>query len=151
MPRKLLQTVLFVISVLNFALAQDPWKSEPDHYRLAFQNESVEVVNIHYGPHERSGMFSHPAGVIVALSSGHIRFVDEQGNVKVSSYSPGDTRWVPSIKHRGENLEDTTYSAIFIGLKSGKVSGNGSVSAKDAVLALNEQTRELIRSLSSTK
>ena len=38
------------------ALAQDPTKVEPTHYKLAFENEYVQVVNVHYGPHEKSSM-----------------------------------------------------------------------------------------------
>src|SRR5216683_694493 len=45
----------FVCLALGATLAQDPTKVEPTHYKLAFENEWVQVVNIHYGPHEKSG------------------------------------------------------------------------------------------------
>src|SRR5215212_9505484 len=32
----------------------DPVKVDPAHYRVAFENESVRVLRIHFGPHEKS-------------------------------------------------------------------------------------------------
>jgi len=42
---------LFVLSILAAAPAQNPMKVEPAHYKLAFENDTVEVVDVHYGPH----------------------------------------------------------------------------------------------------
>jgi len=64
------------------ALAQDPTKVEPTHYKLAFENEYVQVVNVHYGPHEKSGLHAHMGGVVVVLTTGHLRFTDENGKTQ---------------------------------------------------------------------
>ena len=56
MVRSKLLGALFVCSALSVALAQDPTKVESNHYRLAFANEHVEVISVHYGPHEKSGI-----------------------------------------------------------------------------------------------
>ena len=60
--------VLFVSVPLSTALAQDPTKVEPTHYKVAFENDTVQVVNVHYGPHEKSRLHSHPGGVVVVLT-----------------------------------------------------------------------------------
>jgi hypothetical protein len=52
------------------ALAQDPTKVAPTHCKLAFENEYVQVVDIHYGPHEKSSLHAHPGGVVVVLTAG---------------------------------------------------------------------------------
>src|SRR5216683_2564911 len=65
---------LFVLFFCTVARAQDPTKVEPTHYKLAFENEYVQVVDVHYGPHEKSILHSHPGGVVVVLSAGHLRF-----------------------------------------------------------------------------
>ena len=44
------------------ASAQDPIKVEPRHYKLDFENEKVQVVSVHYGPHEKSSLHEHPGG-----------------------------------------------------------------------------------------
>ena len=63
MFRKLLWLPVSVCLLgVNAGLAQDPTKVEPKHYRLAFENEHVQVIYVHYGPHEKSAMHEHPAG-----------------------------------------------------------------------------------------
>ena len=114
-------TLLIAAGILIFcltALAQDPVKVEPTHYRLAFENEYVQVVNVHYGPHEKSSLHAHPGGVVVVLTDAHLRFTDENGKTTEVYAKPGDPRWFPPFKHRVENLGDTTYNAVYIGIKN---------------------------------
>jgi quercetin dioxygenase-like cupin family protein len=85
---------------------------------LAFENEWVQVVNIHYGPHEKSGIHDHPGGVVVVLTEGHLKFTDQHGKVQEVYANPGESRWFPPFKHRVENLGDTAYNAVYIGIKS---------------------------------
>src|SRR4029077_8709273 len=91
--------------------AQDPTKVEPRHYKLNFENERVQVVSVHYGPHEKSGLHDHPGGVVVVLTAGHLRFTDQDGKTKEVFAKPGEARWYPAFKHKVENLGDTAYEA----------------------------------------
>ena len=97
-----------------------PLKVESSHYKLAFENESVQVVNVHYGPHEKSGLHAHPGGVVVTLTKGHLRFTDEQGKTHEVFAKPGESRWFPPFTHKVENLGDTSYNAVYIGIKKAK-------------------------------
>ncbi len=124
------------------ALAQDPTKVEPTHYKLAFENEYVQVVNVHYGPHEKSGLHAHPGGVVVILTAGHLRFTDENGKTQEVFAKSGESRWFPPFKHKVENLGDTSYSAIYIGIKSKHL--NNEASKKDGSPELDEQTKKLV-------
>jgi hypothetical protein len=55
MISKMLWAALYAcLLIIPSALAQDPTKVEPKHYQLAFENEYVQVVNIHYGQREKS-------------------------------------------------------------------------------------------------
>jgi quercetin dioxygenase-like cupin family protein len=114
---KLLAALSLVWLTVGACLAQNPTVVEPKHYMLQFQNERVEVVYIHYGPHEKSGIHDHPNGVVVNLTAGHLRFVDESGKVQEVYGKAGEARWFPPFKHRVENLGDTAYNGIYIGLK----------------------------------
>jgi quercetin dioxygenase-like cupin family protein len=109
-------TVL-VLFGFSGASAQDPTKVEPSHYKLAFENESVQVVDVHYGPHEKSGMHDHPGGVVVVINGGHLRFTDQHGGVREVFAKAGESRWFPPFKHKVENLGDTAYDAVYIGIK----------------------------------
>ena len=118
-------------------MAQDPTKVEPSHYRKGFENEHVEVVYIHYGPHEKSGMHDHPGGVVVNLTGGHLRFTDQNGTTTEVNAKPGEARWFAPFKHRVENLGDTTYNAVYIEVKSGN-----RVSLNDP--GIDQQTAQMI-------
>jgi len=109
---------LFLVSS-NFA--QDPTKAESKHYKLAFENEWVQVIDVHYGPHEKSALHEHPGGVVVVLTEGHLRLTDEKGKSHEVFAKPGESRWFPPLKHRVENLGDTTYNAVYIGIKNQSV------------------------------
>src|SRR5215469_14065665 len=90
---------LAVCMIGSTSLAQDPMLVEPTHYKLAFENDRVQVVNVHYGPHEKSKMHSHPGGVVVYISSGHLKFTDENGNVKEVRATAGESRFFPPFRH----------------------------------------------------
>lgn len=117
MVSKLSLAIAFVCLVLQ-AAAQDPTKVESKHYKLAFENEYVQVVDVHYAPHEKSAMHDHPGGVVVVLTGGHLKFTDDKGKVTEVYAKPGESRWFPPFKHRVENLGDTAYNAVYIGVKS---------------------------------
>lgn len=114
------------ISVLGFAMmagvawAQDPTKVEPKHYKLDFENDKVQVVSVHYGPHEKSQMHEHPGGVVVVVTGGHLRFSDENGKVTEVYAKAGEARWFAPFKHTVENVGDTAYNAVYVGMKGGK-------------------------------
>jgi len=119
-------------------LAQDPTKVEPKHYKLNFENEHVQVMSVYYGPHEKSAMHEHPGGVVVFLTAAHLRFTDENGKVREVYSKPGESRWYPPFKHRVENLGDTAYEAVYVGIKQ-KV--NAVVTPTSA---MNEETKEIV-------
>ena len=145
--RKLFCKISFLVSLLvalfcATTFAQDPTKVEPTHYRLAFENEYVQVVNVHYGPHEKSNLHAHMGGVVVVLSSGHLRFTDENGKVTEVLAKPGEPRWFPPFKHKVENLGETSYTAVYIGIKNKRLSND--VSSKSDPAEWDEQTKKLV-------
>jgi len=117
MNSKLLGAALTLCLAANAALAQDPTVVEAKHYILAFENDEVQVVDVHYGPHEKSKMHSHPGGVVVYVTEGHLKFTDDKGNVKEVYAKAGESRFFPPFKHKVENLEDKPFDAVYIGLK----------------------------------
>ena len=117
MAKKLLWTMLAASFMVGAAVAQEATKVEPTHYKLAFENEHVQVVDIHYGPHQKSVMHSHPGGVVVYITRAHLKFTDQDGNTKEVYAKPGEARFFPPFKHRVENLDDKSVDAVYIGLK----------------------------------
>lgn len=139
---RLLCESLLVVLLCALALAQDPTKVEPAHYKLAFENEYVQVVNVHYGPHEKSSLHAHPGGVVVVLTAGHLRFTDENGKTTEVVARPGDPRWFPPFKHKVENLGETSYNAVYIGIKNKKL--NNEAKLNGGPTEMDEQTKKLV-------
>jgi quercetin dioxygenase-like cupin family protein len=142
MRSKLLWAGVLVCLITACSLAQYPTKVEPRHYKRDFENERVDVVSVHYGPHEKSALHDHPGGVVVSLTEAHLRFTDENGKVRDVYSKAGEVRWYPPFKHRVENLGDTTYDAVYIGVK-GKLATASSGSTRPST-AMDEETKKMV-------
>ena len=132
MPSKPCSIAVVILSGLAVAFAQDPTKVEASHYKIAFENPAVQVVNVHYGPHEKSGLHDHPGGVVVVITGGHLRFTDQNGTVTEVFSKAGESRWFPPFRHKVENVGDTPYNAVYIGIKA-KQSASNSGTRADAL------------------
>jgi len=137
--------LVFSVFTIKGALAQDAFKVEPTHYKLDFENETVQVVNVHYGPHEKSSLHSHPGGVVVTLTPGHLKFTDEHGKVRETHSMAGEARWFPPFKHSVENLGNSPYNAVYIGIKTTQRSGwSGPAQGKSLKHVLDSKTASLV-------
>jgi quercetin dioxygenase-like cupin family protein len=134
---------------MNTAVAQDPTKVEPKHYKLHFENDRVQVVDVHYGPREKSEMHDHPAGVSVSVTGGHLRFTDEYGKVTEVYAKAGEARWFPPHKHKVENLGDEPYNGVYIGIK-GKLAASASDPKSDSPLTAEQLAQILAGNAQST-
>ena len=137
MQSKAFWMVVFVCLAASFSLGQDPTKVEPKHYKLDFENDRVQVVSVHYGPHEKSVLHDHPGGVVVALTEAHLRFTDENGKTREVYSKRGEAHWYPPFKHRVENLGDTAYDAVYVGIKNSvSVSASAADPATEATMKI---------------
>ena len=119
---RLAMTGLFVTSVFvlaaNTAMAQDPVKVDPKHYKVEFENDQVRVLRITYGPHEKSVMHDHPAGQVIYLTDAHVKFGLPGGKSEEQQGKAGQTAWAPAVKHLPENLSDKRLEGILVELKA---------------------------------
>ena len=98
-------------------LAQDPTKVDSKHYKVVFENDSVRVLRIMYGPREKSVMHEHPNAVAVFLSGFNGRFTLPDGKTSDISGKSGEAIWTPAGKHLPENLGDRKFELILVELK----------------------------------
>jgi beta-alanine degradation protein BauB len=148
MAWRLVCAFVFCCMFFTSARAQDPTKVEPTHYRLVFENERVQVVSVHYGPHEKSEMHQHPGGVVVIVTGGHLKFTDQNGKVTDVYAKAGEARWFPPFKHKVENVGDEPYNAVYVGIK-GKVTEVGKDLKPGAMVSDSELARVLAMSSGS--
>lgn len=99
------------------AMAQDPVKVDPKHYKLEQENSQVRVLRIHYGPHEKSVMHEHPASVAVFLTDGDSKFTLPDGKTTESHFKAGQVMWEDAGKHLPENTGDKPFGLILVELK----------------------------------
>ena len=118
---KVFWTALFSCLACTPALPQDAQTTEPKHYKIAFENDTVQVVYIHYGRHEKSREHGHPQGVVVNLSEAHLLFAEPNGKKREVYAKAGEARWFPAVRHTVENLGETDYDGVYIGVKGGAV------------------------------
>ena len=119
---RLAMTVSFIASVFVLAgkpaMAQDPVKVDPKHYKVEFENDQVRVLRINYGPHEKSVMHDHPAGQVVYLTDAHVKFGLPGGKSEEQQGKAGQTAWALAGKHLPENVSDKPLEAILVELKA---------------------------------
>jgi quercetin dioxygenase-like cupin family protein len=106
--------------VAAIAFAQDAVRVDPKHYKVVSENAQVRILRVHYGPHEKSVMHSHPDSVVVYLSNGTTKFTFPDGKTRDSTGKKGESQFTPAETHLPENTGDTPFDAVVIELKGGK-------------------------------
>jgi quercetin dioxygenase-like cupin family protein len=105
--------------------AQDAVKVDPKHYSVVSENAQVRILKVHYGPHEKSVMHSHPATVAVFLTDAKGRFTYPDGKKEDFAPKAGEAQYAASITHLPENTGDNGMDVIVVELK-----GNAAKPAK---------------------
>lgn len=95
---------------------QDPVASNPELYRVVFENERVRVLEYLDRPGDKTVAHSHPDSVMVTLSSFRRRLSADGREVDVE-LPAGLARWLPAQSHSGENTGEADTHAIFVELK----------------------------------
>ena len=105
--------------------AQDPIKAYPKNYSVAFDNDAVTVIRVHYGPHEKVGVHDHssyPTVFVYLSSSGPVHFQhagDKTSDVTRPPTVKGAYRVTPGMveRHSVENLGDASSDFLRVELK----------------------------------
>jgi quercetin dioxygenase-like cupin family protein len=95
----------------------DPVKVDPQHYKVEFENESVRVLRISYGPGEKSVMHYHPNAVAVFLTDGMSRMTTPDGKSQDMPVKAGVTTWTPAGSHLPQNVGDKPFELILVEMK----------------------------------
>jgi quercetin dioxygenase-like cupin family protein len=96
---------------------QDPVKVDSKHYKVELENERVRVLRVHYGPHEKSEMHSHPDSVAIFQNDVHCRFSFPDGKTEEHRFRAGEVMFTPAGSHLPENLGDHGLDVILLELK----------------------------------
>ena len=94
----------------------DPAVTDPDLYKVIFENDRVRVLEYRDRPGDRTNPHRHPDSVMYTLSSFRRRIGDGDRWVDVEM-AAGTARWVAAQGHCGHNVGETATHALFVGLK----------------------------------
>lgn len=118
--RRTLLLALFLLAAAVPALAQDPVKVDPKHYKVEFENSQVRVLRVKYGPHEKSVMHRHPNSVAIFVTDVNGKFTFPNGKTQDINSKAGETQWTPGGLHLPENTSDQPFEVIVVELKTPK-------------------------------
>lgn len=97
----------------------DPSMTNPDHYKVVFENERVRVLEYTDQPGDKTTPHEHPDSVMVTLSTFRRRMYsmnNEPHDLTLTAHKVG---WLAAQQHSGHNIGDTDSHALFIELKDG--------------------------------
>ena len=124
-PDVLRRTLLALLPMLvgtEGSHAQDAAQSQPQNYRVAFENDKLRVLEYNGRPGMGvcgDGMHSHPPHLTVLLSTGRVRIKTPDGKVEVPGDAPvGAVFWSDAVTHEVENISGSNIRSLLIELKS---------------------------------
>jgi len=97
-------------------MKEDPTVTDPDLYKVIFENDRVRVLEYRDGPGAKTHPHRHPDSVMFTLSS-FSRRISSGGREVDVELPAGQVRWVGAQEHSGENTGDTGTHSIFVELK----------------------------------
>jgi len=121
--RRALLALLPMLVITEDSSAQDAVQSQPQNYRVAFENDKVRVLEYNGRPGMGvcgDGMHSHPAHLTVLLSTGKVRVKMPDGKVEVHNDPVGAVFWSNAETHEVENISGSNIRSLLIELKSAR-------------------------------
>lgn len=118
--RHLVCTVAAIIALATPTAAQDSVNTNPEVYRVVFENASVRVLSVNVKPGAKTTMHEHPDNVIVALADAKVEFTGPDGKSEEAGLKADQAMWSPGGRHSGENLEKTPVQVVLVELKGTK-------------------------------
>ncbi len=90
---------------------------DADHYTTEFENETVRIVRIAYGPGEESVMHYHPDSVAVFVTDHLVQMTLPDGSTDEISANTGDVLFIPGGQHLPKNISDSAWELVLVELK----------------------------------
>ncbi|HET9857728.1 MAG TPA: cupin domain-containing protein [Chthoniobacterales bacterium] len=118
--KRVILSVVAVVALAGTAMivrAQDAAKVDAKHYTVAFENDQVRVLKVHYGPGEKSTMHSHPNTVAVFITDAKGKFTFPDGKTQEFDVKAGEAMADTAKTHLPENTSDKAFDVVVIELK----------------------------------
>lgn len=97
-------------------MEQDPTTTDPQLYKVIFENERVRVLEYQDHPGDRTHEHHHGDSVMVTLSAFR-REITVDGTVHPVEMDAHHVQWAPAQNHVGHNVGTTDTRVLFVELK----------------------------------
>ncbi len=98
------------------SMAKDPVETNPENYRVVFENERVRVLEYTDEPGNVTTEHHHPDSVMITASDFRRRISANGKSVEVD-LPAGVVRWLPAQDHVGDNIGQSNTHSFFVELK----------------------------------
>lgn len=113
-----LSIVSLIVLWSGTALAQDPVKVDPSHYKPLLENASVRVLKIDYPVGAKSKMHQHPDAIVIPLTAAKIRFSLPDGKSEDSDMVNESAMYSPAGTHSPANVGTGPMEGILVEFKT---------------------------------
>jgi quercetin dioxygenase-like cupin family protein len=105
---KMYATKWLILAIFNLFFGRQD-AMIPDHkiVTIAFENDRIRVLRVHFEPHEKLEMHSHPALLLLPLTPNSRRVFSPDGKQQDMTSKAGDVAWREPLSHGVENLGDS--------------------------------------------
>lgn len=95
----------------------DPLETDPDKYKVIFENERVRVFEYSDKPGDKTKLHHHKDFVLYALEPFKRRITLDDGKTIVREFEGGEILWSDEQSHIGENIGGTNTHVLIVELK----------------------------------
>ena len=97
--------------------APEPVNTDPDKYKVIFENDRVRVFDYNDKPGDKTKMHHHKDFVLYALGPFKRRLTFDDGKITVREFKGGEIMWSDEQSHIGENIGETNTHVLIVELK----------------------------------
>lgn len=116
--KQTLSVLSLVVVSSGAALAQDPVKVDPTHYKVLLENASVRVLEVNYAPGASSKAHQHPDAIIIPLAAAKVRFATPDGKSEELAMANESATYTPAGTHTPTNIGAQAIRGILVEFKS---------------------------------
>jgi hypothetical protein len=99
------------------SVVPDPMVTDPDKYKVIFENERVRVYDYSDKPGDKTMMHHHKDFVLYALGPFKRKIAFDDGKTAIREFKGGDIMWSAEQSHIGENIGETNTHVLIVELK----------------------------------
>ena len=115
---KIWSVVSLVVLWAGVALAQDPVKVDPAHYKVLLENASVRVLSIDYPAGATSKMHQHPDSIAIMLADAKVKFATPDGKSVDQEMANESATYTPAGIHNPTNVGAGPIKGILVEFKT---------------------------------